>query len=147
MSRWLLALFSALACSAAAQASGGLYVAGGGFDFGQVGDRAVAQNPQTRFFLLTTGDAVRYLSLTAPPDLVAVRNRIARGNVVFLVCQRDIDAGTYRLGDLVPGVVAVKGWPAANGPDNLVGNYYADEEPGQLPTATEALRRLRATCS
>jgi hypothetical protein len=144
--RWLLALLSALACGAA-QASGGLYVAGGGFDFAKVGDRALAQNAQSRFFLLTVGDAVRYLSLTAPPELVEVRNRIARGKVVFLVCQRDLDAASYRLSDLVPGVVAVKGWPAPDSPSKLAGNYYPDEEPGQLPTATEALRRLRATCS
>jgi hypothetical protein len=147
VARRLIALLSLVACSVAAQTGGGLYVAGGGFDFGKVGDRALAQNPQSRFFLLVVGDAIRYLALTAPPELVDVRNRIARGNVVFLVCQRDLEAGTYRLGDLVPGVVPVKGWPPPDMPNKLSGNYYPDEEPGQLPTATEALRRLRSTCS
>ena len=107
----------------------------------------MAQNARSQFFLLAAGDALRYLVLTAPPELVAVRNRIARGNVVFLVCQRDLDAGNYRLSDLVPGVVAVKGWPLPDRPTNFAGNYYPDEDPGQLPLETQALRRLRSTCS
>lgn len=146
MGRWLFGLLSVLSLTAAAQAGGGLYVAGGGFDFARTADRAIAQNPNSRFFLLATGDSVRYLALTAPQAMVDVRDRVRRTDVVFLVCQRDIDAGPYRLGDLLPGVIPVRGWPAANSPP-LIRNYYPDEDPAMLPGATDALRRLRATCS
>ena len=149
MSRWLACLLSVVAFGASAQSGGGgLYVAGAGFEFAQTGDRALAQNPTTRFFLLVVGDAVRYLSLTAPEDMVEVRQRIARGNVTFLVCQRDLDTGAYRLIDLVPGVVPVKGWPPPGSNALPVENkYYPDEDPATLPWSTETLRRLRATCS
>lgn len=149
MPRWLIALMSLVALSSAgAQPGGNLYVAGGGFEFAATAERALAQNPESRFFLLVVGDAVRYLSLTAPPEMVEVRNRVARGNVQFLVCQRDLDKGEYRLGDLVPGAVAVRGWPPPGSNALPVENkYYADEDPATLPWSTETLRRLRATCS
>ncbi len=146
--RWLFGLLSILGISAAAQANAGLYVAGGGFDFARAADRAIAQNPSSRFFFLVVGDAVRYLALTAPPEMVEVRNRVARHDVVFLVCRRDVDGGNYRLGDLVPGVVSVRGWPTQGTPPLAAGtNFYADEDPSMLPSGTDALRRLRATCS
>jgi hypothetical protein len=67
---------------------------------------------------------------------------------VFLVCQRDLDAGKYRLFDLVPGVVPVKGWtPQGSAPLPADQKYYPDEDPANLPASTEQLRRLRATCS
>ena len=91
---------------------------------------------------------MQYLSLTAPEEMVEVRQRVARGDVVFLVCQRDLDSGRYRLFDLVPGVVAVRGWPPP-GSDALPADqkYYPGEDQANLPTSTELLRRLRATCS
>lgn len=148
MAKWLASLLSFVACNALAQAGGALYVAGAGFDFPQVAERAVAQNPGTRFFLLAVGDAVRYLSLTAPEKMVEVRNRVARADVQFLVCQRDVDTGSYRLGDLVPGTVAVRGFPPPGSPALPVEDkYYADEDPAVLPWSTETLRRLRATCT
>lgn len=146
MGRWLFGLLSVLGLTAAAHASGGLYVAGGGFDFARTADRAIAQNPNSRFFLLATGEAVRYLALTAPQEMVDVRNRVARSDVVFLVCRREIEAGPYGLGDLVPGVIPVRGWPTPDSPP-LIRNYYPDEDPATLPTAADSLRRLRATCS
>ena len=146
MGRWLLGFLSLLSLTAAAQTGGGLYVAGGGFDFARTAGRAIAQNPNSRFFFLVTGDALRYLALTAPPDMVDVRNSVARSDVVFLVCRRDVDAGPYGLGDLVPGVVPVRGWPTPDSPP-LIRNYYPDEDPGTLPGAADTLRRLRATCS
>jgi hypothetical protein len=148
MVKWFAALLSIVAWGASAQPGGGLYVAGAGFDFPQVADRAVAQNPGARFFLLAVGDAVRYLSLTAPEEMVEVRNRVARAHVQFLVCQRDLDAGNYRLADLVPGTVAVRGFPPPGSTALPVDNkFYADENPADLPWSTETLRRLRATCS
>ena len=56
----------------------------------------------------TANPLLRCLALTAPPEMVEVRNRVARGNVQFLVCERDLASGTYRLEDLVPGTVAVR---------------------------------------
>ncbi len=154
MARWLVALLSLLvACPALAQptepeAGGNLYVAGNGFDFPSTSERAAAQNPTTRFFLLVVGDAIRYLSLTAPPELVEVRNRVARTRVQFLVCQRSLDDGQWKLSDLVPGTVAVRGWPPAGSNALPSGsNYYPGEDPATLPWSMETLRRLRSTCS
>ena len=154
MLRWLTALLLTFAFAAASaqssepQAGGSLYVAGNGFDFPTTADRAAAQNPNTRFFLLVVGDAVRYLSLTAPPELVEVRNRVARTRVQFLVCQRSLDEGQWKLSDLVPGTVAVRGWPPPGSNALPEGsNYYRGEDPADLPWSTETLRRLRSTCS
>lgn len=152
MPRRLLALLTLLALAGAGAqpgpAGGNLYVAGGGFDFATTVDRALAQNPNSRFFLLVVGDAIRYLTLTAAPEQVEVRNRAARGNVQFLVCERDLRNGDYRLGDFVPGTVAVRGFPPPGSPALPVENkFYADEDPANLPWSTETLRRLRATCS
>jgi len=80
--------------------------------------------------------------------MVEVRNRVARGNVQFLVCERDLQSGEIRLGDLVPGTVAVRGFPPPGSTALPVENkFYADEDPSVLPWSTETLRRLRATCS
>jgi hypothetical protein len=68
--------------------------------------------------------------------------------VQFLVCERDLENGDYRLSDLVPGTVAVKGWPPPDSDALPAGsNFYPDEDPSSLPWSTETLRRLRATCS
>ncbi|MGZ8992847.1 MAG: hypothetical protein ACXW16_02415 [Burkholderiaceae bacterium] len=150
MKRWIVLGWYAIATAAGAQASGGgLYVAGGHFDFTQAVERALAQNPAaSKFFVLATGDAVRGLSVVAPPELVEVRNRgLARG-AVYLVCRRDIDREVFRLDDLVSGVVPVRGWPPPGSSDLPEGtNYYRGEEPSNLPGSNELLRRLRSTCS
>ncbi|MGZ9075595.1 MAG: hypothetical protein ACXW13_07440 [Burkholderiaceae bacterium] len=150
MKRWIVLGWYAIATAAGAQASGGgLYVAGGNFDFTQAVERALAQNPAaSKFFVLATGDAVRGLSVVAPPELVEVRNRgLARG-AVYLVCRRDIDREVFRLDDLVSGVVPVRGWPPPGSSDLPEGtNYYRGEEPSNLPGSNELLRRLRSTCS
>ncbi len=149
MKRRLASILCVLAGSAAAQSSGGLYVAGGTFGFTQTIERAVAQNPApSRFFVLITGDALRGLSLLAPPEMVEARNLGARSGAVFLVCRRDIDGSLIRLNDLVSGVVPVRGWPPP-GSDELPEGvpYYRDEDPAGLPKAADLLRRLRSTCS
>lgn len=150
MVKCLLVLGWCLAAGAAfAQGSGGLYVAGGNFDFTQALERALAQHPApSKFFVLATGGAVRGLSVIAPPELVEVRNRGAARGAVYLVCQRDIEREVFQLTDLVSGVVAVKGWPAPGSSELPEGtNYYRGEEPSNLPGSTELLRRLRSTCS
>jgi hypothetical protein len=150
MKRWIVLGWYAIATAAAAQASGGgLYVAGGNFDFTQAVERALAQNPApSKFFVLATGEAVRGLSVVAPPELVEVRNRgLARG-AVYLVCRRDIEREVFRATDLVSGVVPVKGWPPPGSSDLPEGaNYYRGEDPSTLPSSNELLRRLRSTCS
>jgi hypothetical protein len=144
-------LFAALAVSlvVGAQVEGGLYIAGNGFTLEQVADRGLAQNPGgQRFFVLVLPPHTAALTLTAPDKQVSVRNRILAGNGVLLVCQRDIDSGTINRANLAPGVIPVRGWPPP-GSDALPEGqrYYPDENPANLPQATTALRRLRATCS
>jgi hypothetical protein len=151
-----LAALVAAVCTAAvpalahAQSEGGLYVAGGaGFTFQQAAERGVAQNPGgQRFFVLAVPPETAALMTTASGALAAARNRVIKANGVLLVCQRDIDRGKVNPANLVPGVVAVRGWPPPGSqalPDGQ--RYYPGENPANLPAANEALRRLRSTCS
>ncbi len=150
MKRWIVLGWYAIATAAGAQASGGgLYVAGGNFDFTQAVERALAQNPTpSKFFVLATGDAVRGLSVVAPPELVEVRNRGSARGAIYLVCRRDIEREVFQLDDLVSGVVAVKGWPPPGSNELPEGtNFYRDEDASMLPGSNDLLRRLRSTCS
>ena len=150
MKRWIVLGWYAIATAAGAQASGGgLYVAGGNFDFTQAVERALAQNPTpSKFFVLATGDAVRGLSVVAPPELVEVRNRGSARGAVYLVCRRDIERDIFQLDDLVSGVVAVKGWPPPGSNELPEGTtFYRDEDASMLPGSNDLLRRLRSTCS
>lgn len=145
---WLACLGWLLATAAAAEV-GGLYIAGTNFTFEEAVERGIAQNANsTRFFVLTVGKAVRGLSVVAPPELVEIRGRGATAGALYLVCQRDLDRGDFSLTDLVPGVVPVRGFPPPGSNELPVREkYYPDEDPANLPEATELLRRLRATCS
>jgi hypothetical protein len=147
--RSLASLLCAVATAAGAQNDGGLYIAGGNFDFTQAIKRAVAQHPTpSKFFVLVTGDAVRALSVVAPPELVETRNLGAKQGAVYLVCQRDVDRELFRMNELVSNVVAVKGWPPPGSNELPEGkSYYSNEDPSNLPKSTELLRRLRAACS
>jgi hypothetical protein len=147
--RWLVAVAFTLPGLAFAQAEGGLYIAGNGFTLQQAAARGLAQNPGgQRFFLLVLPPHTRALAMTAPESLVAVRNQVMAGNGLLLVCQRDIDNGSIDPTNLLPGVIAVRGWPPPGSNALPVGErYYPDEDPANLPQATDALRRLRATCS
>ena len=149
MKPWVVLCGCAMATAASAQSAGGLYVAGDGSDFTQTVERALAQNPSpSKFFVLATGDAVRGLSVVAPPELVEVRNRGAARGAVYLVCRRDVEREAFQLTDLISSVVAVKGWPAAGSAELPEGSkYYRGEDASNLPGSTELLRRLRATCS
>lgn len=145
----LALLLCVFTTAADAQGGGGLYIAGGSFGFAQTVERAVGQNPTpSRFFVLATGEALRGLSVVAPPELVEARNLGARAGAVYLVCRRDIDGEVVRVSDLVSGVVAVRGWPAPGSDELPAGtSYYRGEDPSSLPKAAELLRRLRSTCS
>ncbi len=145
----VLALLFVFTTAANAQGGGGLYIAGANFGFTQTVERAVAQNPApSRFFVLVTGDALRGLSVVAPPELVEARNLGAGRGAVYLVCRRDIEREVIRLSDLVSGVVVVRGWPAPGSDELPEGtSYYRGEDPSSLPKAADLLRRLRSTCS
>ncbi len=149
MKRWVFLWWYAIATAAGAQGGGGLYVAGGNFDFTQAVERALAQHPTpSRFFVLATGDSVRGLSVVAPPELVEVRNRGSARGAVYLVCRRDIEREAFTLNDLVSGVVPVKGWPPPGSNELPEGtSYYRGEDASMLPGSNELLRRLRSTCS
>lgn len=135
---------------APAQSEGGLYIAGSaGFTFQQAAERGVAQNPGgRRFFLLSVPPETQALTVTASGPLAAARDRVVASNGVLLVCKRDVDSGKINASTLVPGVVAVRGFPPPGSqalPDGQ--RYYPDENPANLPASNEALRRLRSTCS
>lgn len=138
------------AMTAAAQAEeGGLYIAGAGFSFAQAAAHALGMNPAgQRFFLLSLPPETRALETSAPGPLAAVRDRVIAAGATLYVCQRDVDSGKVNPAALVPGVIAVRGWPppgsTALPPD---ARYFPGENPAAFPIADAALRRLRATCS
>lgn len=149
MKRWLAVVFSLMAGSALAQDGfGGLYIAGdAGFSFRQAVQVGLAEN-RGRFFVLALPPETRGLSLKAPAAEAALRDRAVKAGALFLVCKRDVDSGAVALAGLVPGVVAIRGWPPVGSPglppDQL---FYPDENPNNFPTSVTLLRRLRATCS
>jgi hypothetical protein len=151
---WLSSVFvavvAALCTSAAsAQSDGGLYIAGAGFSFQTAAERALSQNAgPNRFFLLALPGDAAALSITAPPGMVALRDRVVAANGVLLICQRDIANGSINPANLAPGVVPVRGWPPAGRNELPDGQrYFRGENPANLPAADEALRRLRSACS
>lgn len=143
------ALAAACACAAAAPAEGGLYIAGAQFNFQVAAERAMAQNPAgQRFFLLALPPQTSAFTTTASPAQSRLRERVLAANGMLLVCQRDLDNRRIRANTLVPGVVAVRGWPAEGAaplPDGQ--RHFAGENPAELPTGNEALRRLRSACA
>jgi hypothetical protein len=149
MKHWLALLLSLLTGSAVAQNGfGGLYIAGdAGFTFKQAVQRGLAEN-RGRFFVLVLPPETRALALKAPAAEAALRDRAAKAGAVFLVCKRDLDSGAIAPANLMPGVVAARGWPPVGSPglppDQL---FYPDENPDNFPASVTLLRRLRATCS
>lgn len=147
------ARLAAAACAAAipaasAQTEGGLYIAGDGFSFQQAASHAVATNPRgQRFFLVSVPPETSALATAATGAPAAARDQAIAAGAVLLVCQRDVDSGKVDRANLVPGVVAVRGWPRGGNPQLQEGRYFAGENPANLPVADEALRRLRSICA
>ena len=145
--------FAAAVCAAAAATAhaqeGGVYIAGDGFSFAKAASQALSTNPAgQRFFLLVLPPETRALKANASGRLAATRKRVTSSGGVLMVCQRDIDSGKVDLGALVPGVVAVRGWPPPGSTALPPGErYFADEDRSVLPAANEGLRRLRTTCT
>jgi hypothetical protein len=135
--------------AAPAQSEGGLYIAGIGFSFQQAAEQGIAQNPGgRRFFLLSVPPETNALAVDAARPLAALRERVVASNGVLFVCQRDLDNGKVNASRLVPGVVAVRGWPSVGSAElTQGGRYFANENPANLPASNEALRRLRSTCA
>jgi hypothetical protein len=143
------AICAATAASAHAQTEGGLYIAGTGFTFQQAATDALRKNPKgQRFFLLAVPPQTKALMVNAPRKLAAMRDRVVAANGMLYVCQRDIDNRKIDAAKLVPGVVAVRGWPSARS-DALPNGarYFEDEDPSKLPASNNALRALRSTCA
>lgn len=132
-----------------AQSEGGLYVAGYGFSFEEAAGRGLAQNPKgQRFFVLVLPPHTRALTQAATKTETVVRDRVTAAGGVLFVCQRDVDDRSVDLAKLVPGVVAVRGFPPPG--SNAIAHgerYFPGENPDRLPSGNEALRRLRAACS
>lgn len=138
------------AMTAGAQAEeGGLYIAGDGFSFERAASEALGANPAgQRFFLLSLPPETRALETTASGTPAAARDRVIAGGGVLYVCRRDVDTGKVNPAALVPGVIAVRGWPPP-GSSALPADarYFPGENPAVLPVSDDALRRLRATCA
>jgi hypothetical protein len=140
---------SILPLAAIAQDEGGVYIAGDGFSFEQAASRGLAQNTKgQRFFVLALPPNTEALMTGAPKAAAAVRERVVAGGGVLMVCQRDIDNRSIDARKLIPGVVAVRGFPPPGSNAIPPGErYFPDEDRAKLPQSNEGLRRLRTTCS
>jgi hypothetical protein len=140
---------SALPRTALAQDEGGLYIAGYRHSFERAAEQGLARNPAgQRFFVLALPPNTAALTRSASSSAAAVRERVAAAGGLLLVCQRDIDNGKIDAATLVPGVVAVRGFPP-RGSDAIPRGerYYPDEDRTRLPQDNRSLKRLRKACS
>jgi hypothetical protein len=154
-SRTLVGLGAAalIACvlsrTALAQEEGGLYIAGYRFSFERAAEQGLARNPPgQRFFVLALPPNTAALTTSATTSAAAVREQVVAAGGVLFVCQRDIDNGSINAATLVPGVVAVRGFPP-RGSDALPRGerYFPGENRANLPRNNRTLKRLRSTCS
>jgi hypothetical protein len=132
-----------------AQEEGGLYIAGYRFSFERAAEQGLARNPTgQRFFVLALPPRTAALTTAASRSDVAVRERVVAAGGVLFVCQRDIDRGKVDAATLVPGVVAVRGFPP-RGSDAIPRGerYYPDENRENLPGNNNTLKRLRKACT
>lgn len=147
----LAATIVAAAAPAIGQPSeGGLYIAGAGFSFARAAAQALGANPEgQRFFLLALPPETQALATSASGPVATVRDRVVASGGVLYVCQRDVDRGKVDLARLVPGVVAVRGWPSGGSSATMPPGerYFQGENRAVLPASNDSLRRLRASCS
>ena len=135
--------------TALAQVEGGLYIAGYRHSFEHAAEQGLARNPAgQRFFVLALPPNTVALTKAATQSAAAVRERVLAAGGVIFVCQRDVDNGKIDAASLVPGVVAVRGFPP-RGSDAIPRGerYYPDEDRSRLPQDNRALKRLRKACS
>ena len=139
----------ALPRSALAQVEGGLYIAGYRFNFERAAEQGLERNPAgQRFFVLALPPNTAALTTAATPSAAAARERVVAAGGLLLVCQRDIDNGKVNAATLVPGVVAVRGFPPRGSNAIPRGErYYPDEDRSVLPQDNRSLKRLRKTCT
>lgn len=140
---------AAIPAMAPAQSEGGLYVAGDGSSFQQTAGQALEENPGgKRFFVLAIPPETDAPMVGAAGPVAAARDRVLASNGLLYACQRDIANGKVSAATLVPGVVAVRGWPPAGSKALPEGaRYFRGENPARLPVSESALRRLRSTCA
>jgi hypothetical protein len=139
----------ALPHAALAQAEGGLYIAGYRHSFERAAEQGLARNPAgQRFFVLALPPNTVALTTAATPAAAAVRERVVAAGGLLLVCQRDVDNGKVNATTLVPGVVAVRGFPPRGSNAIPRGErYFPDEDRSVLPQDNRSLKRLRKACS
>jgi len=128
---------------------GDLYIAGYRFSFERAAEQGLARNPPgQRFFVLALPPHTAALTTAATTAAAAVRDRVVASGGLLYVCQRDIDNGSIDAATLVPGVVAVRGFPP-RGSDAIPRGerYFPDENRDQLPGNNRTLKRLRSTCT
>lgn len=142
-----------LACAlprpAVAQGEGGLYIAGYRHSFERAAEQGIARNLSgQRFFVLALPPNTVALTTAATPAAVAVRERAVAAGGVLLVCKRDVDNGKVSAASLLPGVVAVRGFPPRGSNAIPRGErYYPDEDRDRLPQDNRSLQRLRKACT
>ena len=106
-----LGISSALAAGPRGQ---NLFIAGDGFTLDQaLADAQKERTPQDspRYRILATGEEVRRLmGVGAAPDGYDLLVRARKSGGTFFVCSKDLKALGLRPEDMIPGVVAVRGY-------------------------------------
>jgi hypothetical protein len=91
-----------------------LFIAGDGFTLDQaIADAQAQRTPldSPRYRILATGEEVRRLMAAgAAPDGTELLARARRSGGTVFVCGKDLKALGLKPGDLLPGVVAVRGY-------------------------------------
>jgi len=109
-----LVLALGLSTAHAAPRGHNLFIAGDGFTLEQAMADAEAQRTpldSPRYRLLATGEQVRRLmGVGAAPDGYDVLARARRSGGTIFVCGKDLKALGLRPEDMIPGVVAVRGY-------------------------------------
>lgn len=136
---------------AAAQDTGGLYIAGPQIGLSQALDQALASNPNpgARFYVLVLPPAQQAL---AGPDGATLRQQLQqvrqRGGKV-LACRSDIDNEGFDPIELGSPVAVVRGWPVLEGGFKMIPgtDFYPGDDPANFPPSHVQMRRLRSACS
>jgi len=99
---------------AAAPRGENLFIAGDGFTVEQaIGDAQAQRTPldSPRYRILVTGEQVRrLLAVGAAPDGNELLLKARRSGGTVLVCSKDLKALGLKPADVLPGVVAVRGY-------------------------------------
>lgn len=124
--------------------SGGVYVAGDGFDFEQAAADALRDRTAAAgrlFVVVLERDLFKLTKQRAVPETLSLMQSLASANVAVYVCEQDMRAQRLVHGDLLDRVRVERGWTKAEAQAD-VGDRKAPTD----GTPEGQLRRIRRAC-